>query len=809
MSVITQGRRGCFLSLNVIFLALQPSWGFAQEYAALSAIPRAQDITSETTLYLRLVVNGQEDSEIVPVTVRKDRYRVEAGVLARNHVKTGQQQSGLVEVDSLPEVSVDYEAASQQLRLTVPDSWLPEQKIGGDPLLSYSAPQGNTGLLFNYDSYYLDAYRGSRTLTTWMEQRFFSKAGVVSNTGTYRITSHSGNEGDAANRGYLRYDTEWRYSDEANMVSWQVGDFVSNALTWSNSARMGGLRVSRNFTIRPDLVTYPLMQYSGTAAVPGTVELFINGYKSSSSTINAGPFTLTNVPYINGAGEATVVTTDALGRQVTTNVPFYVSNTLLRDGLSDFDASFGSLRKNYGTESASYSDTVFSGLYRYGLNNWLTLSTHAEGMRGLGLGGLGSDVAVGHWGTFSSSFSKSHSQKKEAPGQTARHGDGSQYTLGYAYYSSVFSIAAQHAARSRAFQDLLVHTENSQMSTRADQVTFSAAPFGSGHGTLGLGYFDIRAHDGTRTRLGNLSYTQSLWDSSSLYLALNKTFSDGGYSAQLQLIVPFANGSNATGSVQRDSRGRYSERMTINRAMPTDGGMGWDLAWGAGSTQYRQANLAWKGQSAMMQGGIWGESGRYNRWGDLSGSLIYMDNALFAANRINDAFIVVNTNGYADIPVRYENQLIGKTNGRGHILVPWASAWYPAKIEIDTLDLPANADVSEVEKRVTVREGSGSLVTFPVQIVREANITLTDRHGTPLKVGTPVTELRSGQSTLVGYGGQVWFSHLHSESELLIHLPDGIECRKTFTLPQAANGIYRAGPLACPFSSPESQEPEQ
>ena len=38
--------------------------------------------------------------------------------------------------------------------------------------------------------------------------------------------------------------------------------------------------------------------------------------------------TLTNVPFINGAGEAVVVTTDALGRQVSTSVPFYVTSTL-------------------------------------------------------------------------------------------------------------------------------------------------------------------------------------------------------------------------------------------------------------------------------------------------------------------------------------------------------------------------------------------------------------------------------------------------------------------------------------------------
>ncbi|WP_353462585.1 fimbria/pilus outer membrane usher protein, partial [Pseudomonas aeruginosa] len=117
--------------------------------------------------------------------------------------------------------------------------------------------------------------------------------------------------------------------------------------------RMGGFRFARNFGVRPDLVTYPLLRFDGQAAVPSTVDLFINGYKASSADLQPGPFAISNVPYINGAGEATVVTTDAQGRQVVTSLPFYVSNTLLARGLSDFDLSVGRLRDDYGLRNFS------------------------------------------------------------------------------------------------------------------------------------------------------------------------------------------------------------------------------------------------------------------------------------------------------------------------------------------------------------------------------------------------------------------------------------------------------------------------
>ncbi|MFP3374493.1 fimbrial biogenesis outer membrane usher protein, partial [Pseudomonas sp. SIMBA_068] len=79
----------------------------------------------------------------------------------------------------------------------------------------------------------------------------------------------------------------------------------------------------------PDLVTYPLPAFAGEAAVPTSLDLFINGYKSSTTELQPGPYTLTNVPFINGAGEAVVVTTDSLGRQVSTTLPFYVTSSLL------------------------------------------------------------------------------------------------------------------------------------------------------------------------------------------------------------------------------------------------------------------------------------------------------------------------------------------------------------------------------------------------------------------------------------------------------------------------------------------------
>ncbi|WP_317177315.1 fimbria/pilus outer membrane usher protein [Pectobacterium sp. HCp5_1] len=762
---------------------------FAEDYTDLPAPPSAMPSLSESVYYLTISVNGLSDNLVVPVTYRAGNYYVDAATLRSNHVRLPDQSAGLVNVNALPEVTTDYDQAIQQLKITVPTLWLPEQSVegGGQDLTRFPA-RSSPGLLFNYNLYYTSPRANSDSLSSWMEQRFFSPYGTLSNTGIYYFTSGSNT---AQQDGYQRFDTYWRYNDHDRMITYQVGDLISNSLTWSNSVRMGGLRVARNFGLRPDIVTYPMLQYTGTAAVPSTLDLFINGYKANSTSLNAGPFTLTNTPYLNGAGEATVITTDAQGRQISTTIPFYVSNALLREGLSDFDLSVGVLRQDYGIKNNAYTDdAAVSGIYRYGLTNKLTVSAHGEAVQDLYLLGAGADFTLGRWGTLSSSYSQS---EKEAAGH--------QYTTGYSYYTSAFGLNVQHTKRSKEYRDLTAVLTEGRLSQESYQATLSSQLFGEGNGSFGVGYFDIRAYDSTRTRLLNFSFSRQIWQDSSIYLAFNKALGENGYSAQIQFVMPFGTNGSINAGVQRDSNGDYSPRVGMNRTAPTDGGLGWNAAYGAGKNPYHQGSLNWRGPYATLAGGTYGNEGNTTQWGELGGSLIYMNGGLFASNRINDAFIVVDTEGYPDVPVKYENQIVGKTNKRGHLLVPWVVSNYPAKVEIDTLQLPANVTTPQVESRVSVKEGSGTVVTFPVHAMRSANIKLRNTDGNPLTIGTWITNEVSGDTTISGYDGLVYFTNLGTSNRLRFKQEDGQLCRVEFSLPESQTMMATIGPLTCQTDS--------
>lgn len=744
------------------------------------------------TLYLELVVNALPTGQIVPVRCQNGTYYVRAGDLAKVSVRTGAEPERMVDLAKLEGVEVEYDSAEQRLTLTVPPDWLPKQTVGSARLYDRTPAAVSFGMLFNYDVYTSSPTRGPSYTSAWTEQRLFDRWGTVVNTGVYRKSYGSG-AGAAGDNRYLRYDTTWSYSDQDRMITYSAGDVITGALSWTSAVRLGGVSVARDFAVRPDIVTYPLPQFAGQAAVPTAVDLFVNGSKTASGQVNPGPFALDNVPFINGAGEATVVTTDALGRQVATTIPFYVANTLLQKGLVDYALSMGAMRRNYGISSFSYGKFAASGTARYGLTDYLTVEGHAEGGERLALGGLGFDLGVGMFGVLNAAATQS----------SLDGSSGQQYAFGYSYTSQRFSVALQRIQRAGGFRDLSVYDLPSNIGyrlVRSSTQATGALSLGALGGTLGGGYFDVRGGDGLRTRIANLSYTRSLFGRATLYASLNKTIGDRGVAAQMQLIVPIGGRGVVTTGATRDGDGNWTERAQYSRSVPSDGGLGWNLAYAGGASHYQQGDLTWRNRYFQVQGGAYGygsRQGGYTRWGELQGSVVVMDGALLPANRVDDAFVLIDTQGQQGIPVRYENQLIGTTDARGHLLVPWSPSFYAGKYEIDPLGLPANMRVPTVERRVAVRQRAGALVSFPVERVVSASIRLVDVTGKPITVGSRAEHRESGQVALVGWNGETYFEGLAASNHLSVLKPDGSHCDAHFNVDMDTNGMHRVGPLAC------------
>ncbi|PAV02002.1 fimbrial assembly protein, partial [Arsenophonus sp. ENCA] len=187
---------------------------------------------------LELVVNQYASGIIAIVNERKGHFWLSATDLQKAGLPATKLTQPQIDVSAMPNVQVNYDSAQQRLLLQVPDSWLPPQNlmVGNSP--RRFAALSSQGELFNYDLYANRTQHNDTQLSIWNELRLFGMAGSLSSTGVFK-QQIGGNHQHKDNQGFTRYDTTYINENENHVLSWAVGDLISNALSWNSSVRMG------------------------------------------------------------------------------------------------------------------------------------------------------------------------------------------------------------------------------------------------------------------------------------------------------------------------------------------------------------------------------------------------------------------------------------------------------------------------------------------------------------------------------------------------------------------------------------------
>ncbi|MFD1957988.1 fimbria/pilus outer membrane usher protein [Novosphingobium panipatense] len=200
----------------------------------------------------------------------------------------------------------------------------------------------NTGALLNY-GVYADIGKDSQASAQY-DLRILTRRGVLSTTG-FATLADDGNGGVD----HTRLDTYWRIVDVRTAIALTLGDTIGSGGGIASAYRLAGIQIQRDFESRPDLVTMALPTLNGTAAVPSTVDLYINGLRYFTGTVGRGPFQFRSLPNIGGGATATVVLTDATGRETRLSKPLFFAPDLLPQGRLDFSVEAGFPRLNYGS----------------------------------------------------------------------------------------------------------------------------------------------------------------------------------------------------------------------------------------------------------------------------------------------------------------------------------------------------------------------------------------------------------------------------------------------------------------------------
>src|SRR5438445_5743138 len=101
-----------------------------------------------------------------------------------------------------------------------------------------------------------------------------------------------------------------------------------------------------------------------------------------------------------------------------------------------------------------------------------------------------------------------------------------------------------------------------------------------------------------------------------------------------------------------------------------------------------------------------------------SGGFVYEKGAFEFTRAVQESFALVRVPGVPNVRVYLSNQLVGRTDSNGDLLVPNLLSYYGNSIRIDDRDIPLDYDVREVEETIAPPYRGGAFVEFPVQRVR-------------------------------------------------------------------------------------------
>ena len=635
---------------------------------------------------------------------------------------------------AVPGLTVSINESAQSIAVTAPAAAFAATRVRTPLRPAPTLASVSPGAFLNYQ---LSAQRvaGENLTGAYAELGVFTTPGVLLNSGVVRsLGGHTES---------VRLDTTFTMDFPTRIERATLGDAISDGSTWGSAVRFAGVGWGRNFSLRPDLLTAPLLTASGTALVPSTVDVYVNNQKVSSATLPPGPFVIDQLPAVTGAGQVSVVVRDALGREQQVTQPFYSSLQLLAAGLSQYELDLGKVRRDYTTASAHYGPLMGSGSYRRGITNNFTLEAHGEFLKDQAHAfGVAGAAAIGRLAVVNFTAAAGG-----GPGSS-----GELYGLGVERQGARFNIAFSSAVAAAGYRQISSAAALSLRFRRRDlaQLGVNLQRWGSLAAVVVRQEFASLPTDQT----ASLIYSRSITDRGAVNLTATRSSQGGSVGRSVFLTFTLAlsarraavftgNSGSGPGSPDDELYATYIQNP------PLGPGQGWRLGGSSRGNYDGELREQWRvGDLQLQAARNHGVSGASAFW---SGAATFLGGELRAARQVSGSFALVDVAGLPGIPVYLDNQLVAHTNPQGRALLPELLPYEANRVNIEPVELPLDTSIGARTLTVTPRYRSGVLVRFPVERVRGGTFRLVTGDGSAVPAGASVRFM--GEQFPVTYDG--------------------------------------------------------
>jgi outer membrane usher protein len=583
---------------------------------------------------------------------------------------------------------------------------------------------------------------------------------------------------------WRRDDTRLSRDFEGSLLRLTLGDIPVQAVGYQGSRPLGGIALTRQYSIQPYLNTRPLSRTEIQLPRPATIEVYVNDGFVNRLNAPAGPLRLADFPLFNGVNKVDLKITDDAGRIEWVNLNLLYDVQLLGQGIQEFAYQLGAPSTNLaGDRRYDEENITFSFFHRVGVTDRLTVGAALQGDRYLQLGSA-EFAYLTRVGLFSAEGGIS--QRDVAPTATAfrgrfksldyKRGNDKPWrgTLEAEYRARLFSSLGQAGGASLGGLFAGPGVGENPYSWRFD-ATVSRPLTALTTVSLGARYevnrllgadrrsarLDVNTEVGPRLRAAvTYAAEREARFSQSLQLLLTWVDEGGKYYGNFGYDYPSrsfrAEVTRNSANIVDDFRGTLGAQ-TSSRLSQVDGFLDYT---------HEKANL--RLEHASTRTSETGAEGRRltNRTGFAASTAVAWAGGAVAWTRpISDSFAIVRARPLFrkfDLPVnRIDTRSEARVNRAGPAVIPTITAYNPTPVNVDSSGLPMGYSLGRefYLARPTYRSGVLIEVGGESSVILSGTLLREDGRPVALQVGAVVPVVGVGVGAGAGPGATEFFTN--------------------------------------------------
>ena len=690
---------------NKILIMINIFWAFSAQASESNVDP----------ILANLWVNELDMNTDVTLIKQNNQFYIECSILKEKGIDIARFQilQSKPEFCSISDGQVQslFDEGSQAIKVTVPSGFFISNTFDQTIQMPEKASLGG---FFNYELFYANSDAGNR-YSGLTELGVFKDFWLFKNAMLYQNQ-------DEINK-FIRLNSSIDFEFPEKMTRLTLGDTTTVYNPLINSLRFGGLSWGTNFTERPNFIYWNVPSLEGSARVPSTVELYVNGVNIYNQKVSPGDYNLQTGAQIQQSGNAQIVVEDILGNRSVQSFPIMVTSKLLRPGLNEYNVSLGKLRYNYNLESSDYRDFFANTFFRRGISNSTSLGINALYSQDIQNLGLMWTQAVSNWFLFESVAQASHDDRNDT---------NFSYGLSLSKDIGRFSFGANSKYTEQHFKFLGDELNNESSYPKFENLVYlgiSGVPLVQ---NINLNfaeqkYYKNETFERDDRRIFRAGFSRQIGRKMILGLNyFNETGDRSDSGATLSLSYSFDSQKTLymSHSTAEDSNVQFVKNDTNQ--------VGFDYAFGAnrrnGEILYnvdgRLKTEVGDLELSHQQSDSYRESQVYYR-----GAVVMLNKKFNFTKAVDNAFALVKVDSYPDIDIYRALNHVDKTNKEGYAFVHDIIPYVKYDIAFDENQLPIEDKILYSNKQITALNQRGYAIDFPIYHAKQVTVRPVNAQG--------------------------------------------------------------------------------